>query len=319
VEAVGHVREEIAARRTRGELAESFYRAELAPLGERAALPSGGTVIVVAKPRPASRVVFDLEEGSLDALLPPTYFRYRSTFEDLRRDLEAHALPGVPIDHLGEPLKSVAARLGLVRYGRNNVSYVPGAGSYVQLCGYVTEAQLAPSAGGEGVPRLLDECEGCSICQKACPTRAITADRVLIRAERCLTLLNENPGVWPDWVPASAHRCLLGCLSCQRSCPANARLPVEETGLRFSSRETQELLNGHREGDERAESGVRAKLAWLGQSNAEPVLGRNLQALIEARRRRIRSRGPRAQQAGSSATSGPLTGCARRDRACRTG
>jgi hypothetical protein len=121
-------------------LAQTFYDAELATLGERAALPSGGTVIVVARPRPASRVVFDLEEGSLDALLPPTYFHYRSTFEDVRRDLEARALPGVPIDQLGEPLKAVASRLGLVRYGRNNVAYVPGAGSYVQLCGYVTEA-----------------------------------------------------------------------------------------------------------------------------------------------------------------------------------
>ncbi len=229
---------------------------------------------------------FDLEEGSLSAVLPPTYLRYRSTFEDVRRDLEDNALPGVPIDHLGEPLKAIAARLGLVRYGRNNVSYVPGAGSYIQLCGYVTAVHLEPSGEEEAEPRLLDQCEGCSKCQDVCPTGAIGADRVLLRAERCLTLLNENPGVWPDWVPASAHRCLLGCLLCQRGCPANPRLRVEETGLRSSKRETQELLNPDREGDERAEGGLRAKLAWLGQPRAEPVLGRNLQALIGARRRR---------------------------------
>ena len=41
------------------------------------------------------------------------------------------------------PIKTVAAMLGLVRYGRNNIAYADGIGSYLQLCGYITDARLA--------------------------------------------------------------------------------------------------------------------------------------------------------------------------------
>ena len=67
-------------------------------------------------------------------------------------------------------------------------------------------------------------------------------DRVLLHAERCLTYINENPGPWPTFVPTRAHHCLLGCLLCQRSCPANSKLPIESTGVAFSREETEALL-----------------------------------------------------------------------------
>ena len=306
VELVGRARHEVAGRHSRGELDETFYRTELAAVvgegsppeeggrgvlgqpGNLGSLPGEGdrAVLVVAIPRPAWRVTFEVPEGPIGAILPPTYARYRATFEEIRQDLEAHALPGARVEHLRAPLKMVAAHLGLVRYGRNNVTYAPGAGSYIQLCGYLTDANLPLVAAGHGGPRLLDECEGCTLCRQVCPTQAIGADRVLLRAERCLTFINESPGDWPDWIPASAHRCLLGCLLCQRACPANPKLHVEETALRFSLRETQALRESGSGGEGREETGIRSKLAWLGQSYAEPVLGRNLVAMLAARRRR---------------------------------
>jgi epoxyqueuosine reductase len=274
--------EEIRRRWAGGELDDALYRAELADL-DGGEVPTSGSVLVVAKPRPASRVTFDLPSGPLDALLPPTYVRYRATFEEVRQDLAAHALPGARVEHLPGPLKTIASRLGLVRYGRNNVTYLTGAGSYIQLCGFVTDASLPNGAMDVGGPRLLDECESCWRCQRACPTRAIDSDRLLLHAERCLTLLNERTDPWPDWVPARAHRCLIGCLLCQRACPANPELPVEETGVHFTEGETRELLRAAEEGAERDETGVRMKLAWLGRNDPESLLGRNLRALIEAR------------------------------------
>jgi epoxyqueuosine reductase len=274
--------DEITRRWVDGQLDEAFYRCELAPL-DSGETPTRGSVLVVAKPCPASRVTFELPGGPLDALLPPTYFRYRATFEDVRQDLVAHALPGARVEHLAGPLKTIASRLGLVRYGRNNITYLAGAGSYIQLCGFVTDASLPSDAVSVRGPQLLDECEGCHQCQRACPTRAIDSDRLLLHAERCLTLLNERIDPWPDWVPTRAHRCLIGCLLCQRACPANPELPVEETGVRFTEGETRDLLNAAEEGAERDETGLRVKLAWLGRSDPESLLGRNLRALVEAR------------------------------------
>jgi epoxyqueuosine reductase len=282
---VAEARKEIGARRRSGDLAEGLYHAELAAFVEEEPPGAGATIVVVAKPRPASRVSFELEDGPFDAVLPPTYARYRATFEDVRQDLAAHGLPGAHLELLAGPLKAVAARLGLVRYGRNNLTYAPGAGSYIQLCGYVTDVRLEPAGPEAAGPCLLDQCEGCSACRRACPTKAIDANRMLLHAERCLTFVNENPGAWPDWVPRRAHRCLIGCLLCQRACPANPKLTVEETGLCFSAAETRALLDSDPVADRRGGTGIRAKLAWLGQPYAEPVLGRNLRALLEARRR----------------------------------
>ncbi len=104
----------------------------------------------------------------------------------------------------------------------------------------------------------------------------------MLHAERCLTFANENPGPWPDYVPAWAHRCLLGCLVCQRVCPANPKLPIETSGVSFSAAETAALLNDDTASP--ARFGIRTKLAFLGQPYSEPVLGRNLRALLDSRR-----------------------------------
>lgn len=283
-EVVERARAELVARRESGELDADFCRDELEFLFGTDDVGPLPTVLMVAMPRPAHRVGFDLGDGRLDALLPPTYLRYRATFEDLRQDLTAHGLPGARVELLTAPLKTVAGMLGLIRYGRNNISYAEGIGSYVQLCGFLTDAPLPADQGarGEG-PELLAECADCTICQSACPTEAIAADRVLLHAERCITLANENPGEWPDSIPRRSHHCLVGCLACQRACPVNPKLRIEDTGVCFSAAETRSLLDCDGSPGRNAESGIRTKLAWLGQPGLEPVLGRNLRALLDKR------------------------------------
>jgi epoxyqueuosine reductase len=173
--------------------------------------------------------------------------------------------------------------LGLVRYGRNNLVYAAGMGSYLQLLGYLTDAPLPVDGSWEPqVARLLDECSRCHACERHCPGGAVARERVLLRVERCLTAANEAAGSWPSWVTEAMHHALIGCLTCQRVCPVNPPLPVVDTGVTFGADDTAALLSecGH---PDAAWDAIRARLAHLGQPFLEDVLGRNLRALVRAR------------------------------------
>jgi len=285
LELVASAQREVAGLAASGVLDDEFYSSELGSLAETEIKGSEAlaTVLMVVKLRPAHTVSFDLAGRRIEAILPPTYVRYRPLFEDVAADLREGPLRGARIERLMAPLKPLAARLGLVRYGRNNVTYAPGIGSYIQLLGFVTDAPLRLPAGWRPhEPTLLPECEGCQACRAACPTGAIATERVLLHAERCLTYVNELPGPWPDFVSPRVHHCLLGCLRCQRACPVNPRLPVESTSVTFNREETEALLADTGDHSSPAWAGVREKLVRLGQTYSEDVLGRNLQALVAA-------------------------------------
>ncbi len=278
-------REDVLSRRRSGELDSDFFAANLAEFeSHRQPWDGARAVVVVVMPRPAHQVAFTVGGREVDVVFPPTYVRYRQLFEEVGDDLRAHGLPGARVERVDVPLKSLAMRLGLVRYGRTNVTYDPDFGSYLQLFGYVTDAPLPVAPDWRPrPPELLAECEDCSVCLASCPTGAIVPERVLFRGERCLVAVNENPGEFPAWVPASAHNAIVGCLRCQRPCPANPELPVERTGVVFTAQETEELLGGCAGGDGPIWDVIRAKLDRLGRVHEEPVLGRNLAALLGAR------------------------------------
>jgi epoxyqueuosine reductase len=280
--------DDVFTRRRGGELDPGFFEANVAGFQapEVAAWKGPASVVVVVMPRPAHAVAFSVEGREVETVFPPTYVRYQPLFEDVRLDLQEHGLPGARVERLNVPLKALAARLDLVRYGRTNVTYAPGFGSYIQLFGYLTDAPLPlPADWRPREPELLPECEGCSVCLAACPTGAIGGDRVLLHGERCVVVMNENTGEWPAWIPPSAHNCIIGCLLCQRPCPANPELPVERTGVVFTAEETEALLGDGGAHEDPAWDGVRAKLERLGLPYQEQqVLGRNLRALLDARR-----------------------------------
>ncbi len=282
---VSSVQREISGRRSGLEINRRFYDEQLKSVVAKGLENPEHTIVLVARPSPAHLVGFDVAGESVEVLLPPTYFRYRASFEDVRRELVEHVFKKARVEHLAAPLKALASRLDLVAYGRNNIGYVKGMGSYFQLCGYVTDAVLPEMSlpdSGEG--SLLPDCESCGICTSVCPTGAITEERVLLHAERCLTYANESEGNWPEWIPAGSHNCLIGCLECQRVCPANPELPVERSGMIFSAEETRVLLSNERASDSQTETGIRFKLAWLGQPYIESILGRNLKALMNSKR-----------------------------------
>jgi epoxyqueuosine reductase len=204
----------------------------------------------------------------------------------VRQDLAANVLPGqYRLEILPAPLKAVAARLGLVTYGLNNITYTPRFGSYHQLIGLLTDAELVPAGDWRPVPpKTLAECESCEACRGACPTGAIGEDRFLLHAERCLTLHTEAAGAWPEWLTPSVHHCLVGCMYCQEDCPANAGLlRTESTGVMFSAEETATLLADDGTPGDALDGGIRAKLEKLELEDYAPMLGRNLRALMQQR------------------------------------
>ncbi len=280
---LGEARRDLEQRYQGGEFDARFHRIRLTHFDYGSSFPEARTVIMVAVPRPAHRVVFELDAGPFIAIVPPTYVKDYGLRTQVRDDLRSTVLSGCRLELLNAPLKAVAARLGLVRYGLNNISYVAGLGSYFQPVGCLADADLGVSDASAAAPAVMEECAVCGVCRGICPTGAIEEDRFLLHQERCLTFLNEECDDWPAALPPSAHNCLIGCMICQESCPENAGLlRMEDAAVSFTRSETAAILAGATAAP--AWKDVREKLDALDLSEYEPVLSRNLRALIARRR-----------------------------------
>ena len=239
-------------------------------------LPKAQSVIVVAVPRPQTRAVFTWNGVRRPLILPPTYTAYDSTKKQVQ-DLLAQLLSekGYTVTGTELPLKLLAARSGLVQYGRNNIGYASGMGSFLQLVAYYSDMPCEKDSWQE--PAMLQECENCDLCRRACPTGAIPSDRLLLRAELCITYHNEKKGdiPFPSWMDASWHNCIEGCMRCQRACPVDRQfLDWAEDEEEFSEEETAMLLEGTSR-EKLPEEAVR-KLMHLDLLNDIGILPRNL-------------------------------------------
>jgi epoxyqueuosine reductase len=284
-EVIRHVQATIRDRRDRGELDRRFAGTWLGwldgPAPAREEPPV--SVLAIAVPSPACRVRFTLDSGMLAATIPPTYSEDDGADESLMADLAASfpvlqsALRPVRVAR-----KALAVRLGLSEYGVNNITYTPGLGSYVRLAVLESTVELPSSRTVSGTGQLA-ACEGCDHCRNACPTGAVSSDRFLLRAERCITSVNERPGEWPSWIPASAHNCIVGCMVCQEICSCNdGIMKVRDTGVVFTREETRALIDGAWEKTVASDS-IRAKLEQVGILGYAEVMSRNLAALAGSR------------------------------------
>ena len=225
VDVLETVRLAIEEAKAAGAFAEKFLRTGYLSFKHLGALPfDARSVGVFSLPAPACVVELPTPHGTLDAVLPPTYYlpgdASTSTLSLLG---EAFARRGHQLTYIHVPHKSLSARLGLTQYGRNNIAYTAEAGSHHRLMSFATDADLGWSNDqGPVEPHLMPECDGCRRCIAACPTGALTDGRWMIHHDRCLTLWNELPGDFPHFVPARAHHTLVGCMRCIEVCPANS-------------------------------------------------------------------------------------------------
>jgi len=287
---VDEVRRVFERRLAAQEIEAGYYRDNLGSLTwlEKSSFAEPASIILVAVPRPAHILVFNWGGHKIEAVLPPTYVRYRGTFADIRDDL-AEAVAGFRgrLELLDAPLKALGNRMGLLTHGRNNIGYVEGMGSYFQLVGLLSDMRLhEPGDAPRSEEALLLRCEKCRTCAAACPTGAIDQERILLHAEKCYTLFSESLNPIPESLRPPSPRCLIGCLRCQDVCPENkGRLKYEPTGIAFTEDETESFL-GLAEGSERGLDEIRAKLRDLGLSGDTRLHARNLKILLACRRQR---------------------------------
>jgi epoxyqueuosine reductase len=237
------------------------------------------SIVVGATPRPLTRATLTLGGETHEVVVPPHYAGYRTVPRGLVTTLvEALTRSDHTAAGFEPPLKTLAAYAGLARYGRNNIAYVKGLGSYLMLAACATDAP-PPAASVWEEPRLLDRCARCSACLRACPSEAIRTDRLLLHTDRCLTTANEDEAPFPDWVDPAWHHTAVGCLRCQQTCPENAAVDLHIAPAEvFDEAESAAILAATPSGELAEET--REKLARCGLDYSPKLIARNLRALI---------------------------------------
>jgi epoxyqueuosine reductase len=234
------------------------------------------SLIIVGVPQPQIRLVFETGHDSFPVMIPPTY---AFSIDQLVAGKLDQFLSSTSYHYqkIRLPEKLLAVRSGLAQYGKNNISYIPDLGSFYRPVVFVSNVPCEADSWKE--PTVMAECDKCTACMKACPSHAISTDRFQLYAERCLTFCNESTRDFPDWLRPAWHNSLVGCMICQKVCPANkAVVKWIEAGVTFNANETEHILNGTSK-----ELLPRATVEKLNRQDLleyYDVLGRNLKALI---------------------------------------
>ncbi len=282
-ERLGELRERVAGVLASGELPgpTAAHLADEVAFALPAELTEARSVIVGAIARPLTMGTLSIGGERHAIPIPPHYAGYYTVPDGLTAALsEALAPSGFSATLFEPPLKTLAACSGLARYGRNNLAFVAGLGSYLMLAACASDAP-PPAEAPWGEPLQLDRCDRCSACLRACPSGAIRGDRFLLQTDRCLTTVNEDEAPFPEWVDPAWHHCAVGCLRCQRACPENAvvELRVARPEV-FDEEESAAILAATP--TERLAPATREKLARCGLDYSAALIARNLRALIFA-------------------------------------
>jgi len=132
------------------------------------------------------------------------------------------------------PERLVAAKAGIVNYGRNNFAYAEGIGSFIYLQSFVVDQELDYDS-----PTVEVGCpEGCTACMKACPTQAIY-EPLKLDPRRCIafnTFFTQDRIAGSHIEPEIREKMgtkVYGCDICQEVCPRNqaklkAKLPDDD-------------------------------------------------------------------------------------------
>jgi epoxyqueuosine reductase len=277
---LAELKEAVDKRYEEGEFSEDFYRERLTDFRFEPpkSLAAARTIIIAAFPQPKIQVVIRLFGKPFPLFIPPTYQFYpNSTAERLLKRMLRPA--GHRLARTILPLKLLTARSGLGSYGRNNICYLPGMGSYHRLMAFYSDYPAVDDFWQTA--KLMKSCAKCRACLRNCPTGAISTERFLLHAERCLTFLNEKPGDFPAWVNPAGHNTLVGCLTCQDICPENSPFGKRiEFGEEFSEEETLLLMQGDR--PKNLPPSIRKRLQNVGLMEYVELLPRNIRSATAA-------------------------------------
>jgi len=277
---VAELQAEIERLLSAGVLDQGLYQVGLSwfRFSQPSELSEARSLIVIALPEPIIQLQFRWQGEERQVIIPPIYSprgtdRLQRTLEDVLGP-ERHYFV-----RAGLPLKLLAVRSGLAAYGRNNISYVNGFGSYHRLIAFISDMPCEQDSWRE--PERMAACDECQACVHACPTGSIKADRTVIHAERCITYFNEAAEPFPDWLETNWHNALIGCMRCQAACPENrGRAEVVQVADVFTEQEI-DLMQSGTAFDELPQA-TRATLETLGQAQSyrDHLFSRNLAVLL---------------------------------------
>jgi len=119
------------------------------------------------------------------------------------------------VDSSPLPEREAALRAGLGIMGDNGLIFCPPYGSFVFLGCILTDLCL------ESVSNEHNECLHCGLCQKHCPTGALTKGRVDIK--KCLSDITQRKGelTEEEIYIIKSEGTAWGCDVCQKVCPLN--------------------------------------------------------------------------------------------------
>ena len=124
------------------------------------------------------------------------------------------------------PVRWVAVKAGLGKFGRNNFFYTEEHGSYAHIDTWVVDVPF--DYDNPSNPILMPECrKNCRRCIDACPTNAMDRDFSMDRS-KCITYLVYGKKPQKQAVYEQMGLWLYGCDVCQDVCPMNKGKLTEE-------------------------------------------------------------------------------------------
>jgi epoxyqueuosine reductase len=238
------------------------------------------SILLVGKINTVTQLKFEMKGKEIPVIMPPGYNEYYDAHDRVEHFLQqllaekGYKCKTTPM----LPNKLLAARSGFAKYGRNNIVYIDGMGSFCQIYLFYTDIPVEKHPFSEEL--IMKKCATCGACIKVCPTGAIIKDRFLLDCKRCLTFFNEDEEYpFPEWVDPKAHHALYGCYRCQEICPVNREQvlkPMEE--VLFNEEETNILLEGS--SIDAFPDRLKNEIRRLNIEDYLPVVPRNLNAIF---------------------------------------
>ncbi len=289
VEHFPELQDEYDRARSDGQLSRNrVFRDEISPLSFELPpnIPAAKSVVVVAAFAKAMYANFHLDGQVYRVLVPFQYYNDDLNPEHLNQIVQSDIIKesGRRVVDVTKrvPLKLLAARSGLGRYGRNNLIYVDKMGSFNLLYAFLTDYPF-PDNNWSAL-EIENTCRHCHRCDHICPTNCMSRRSFAIDIDQCITLYNENAGEFPNWIHSSMHNALMGCMECQFPCPVNEWVGGVSGSLEdISEDETRKILAGTPDGA--LLQSLHRKLKGFPADDSKelfPTLTRNLGVLIRA-------------------------------------
>jgi epoxyqueuosine reductase len=278
IERLDDLKRDLEVPRKSGLIGNDFFQERLSyfkfsPHDYRRGLKS---IIITAAPQTQQETIFWYQGKEHCYPVPPTYsiLTDKTVEKTIIDTIGPHSFTIFPALI---PVKIAAVRTGMAKYGRNNITYCNGMGSYYRLKAFLTDLPAEEDQWHEF--EIMPQCKNCNACLQSCPTRAIRAERILLQADRCLTYHNERIDDFPLWIDTSWHNSLIGCMQCQNVCPVNRNINIHpDNAVEFTEEETRAFLDAKNESE--LPIAIIKKLEELSLYEDWPLLVRNLKAIL---------------------------------------